>query len=595
MLLRKMGIFLMVMMQVVSLWAIEVAVEEVEKARENQSIVFENFSGNAFAFTNTAAQIRNIGRALATLNNEDNRLYTISNKYSVVVATNEDADGLYSAAIISIDPSARVDHIRNVRQIIAGYLEGKYAYNTADADTLAFFLSFYNAAYRGNVDYLRTVYKPQMFDFLDETNAGLSLQYTEWAGRSRIIVPLTDRSTVSLAQLTQDVIASARDTEGMALEEREGLQQLREQELVDAQRAQEQSRDDQEKLQILLDEKETDATTAQSEAQAKQAEADAAQRAADEARANNAPDAQQKAEAAQAAQADAAQAQAQAQQKQEEADQVKTEAEREQAAQEQLKQEIDQLAQDKATEDQQLAQDKAAVEAQTTTDDEATPPATEEAQAQEVQPQTERERVAEQAMTNPQQVADELVTAREELENRPTLPIVADKFYYMSVSNRQSTGHYNNRIFAIDAGSGTVLNSSANNICSVNYIAYAGGVLVVTSRETDHAGPHSLTILSLDTLAPMTETAKGVDIHWNSPVVLSGGKIYAIVVSQRKLYIARFNENLEIEVQGTTAVDTDTSMTVYKDHVYANMTGSNRIVVFNKADLSTLSEIAIPN
>lgn len=618
--MRKIAFLLVLLVQVFSLGALEVAVEEVNKASNHEGIVFQNFTG-VHQDVDTAQQIRNLGKSLASMSTQDNRLYTISNKYSVVEATNNENDNLYSAAVISIDRSARVDHIRNVRQIVAGYLEGKYNYSAKDADTLAFFLTFYNAIYRGNLAYLRTVYKPQVFDYLDESNAGISTNYSDWPGKTRLIIPLSNKSGVSLAHLGEETITSAKENhEAMAIEERESLQELKSQQLEEKQQEKEKLAETDKQLQIILNTKEGEAKTAQEQATTKQAEAQKLRIEAETAATTNAPDAKEKAAAAEAARVEAETAKAEAETKTTEAAQAQKEVEQQKQVNAQTEEEIQKLQESTQKEQQQLEEDKAkqaeqqspmqpsqqqsnpttveeqviVTEEETITSEEQPAQEQQPQTAQEQQPQTAQEKLTQEAIANPGKVAQELAQAREELENRPTGPVIADKFYYLSVSPRQTTGHYSNRIFVIDAVTGTILGSSAADICSINFTAYAGGVLVVTAREGSHAGPHNLTVLSLETLAPMKQTEVGLDIHWNSPVILNGGKIYALVVNKDSIFLARFNENLEIEAQGTTAVDGDTSITVYKDHVYANMTGQNKIVVFNKADLTTMSEITLP-
>ncbi len=630
--IKKISFLLVLLIQAFTLSALEVAVEEVNKAREyQQGIVFQNFTGR-HQVTDTAAQIRNLGKALATMSTQPNRLYTISNKYSVVEVTNDQNDNLYSAAVISIDRSARVDHIRNVRQIVAGYLENKFNYSAQEADTLAFFLSFYNAYYRSNVEYLRTVYKPELFQFVNEQNAGLSTNYRDWPGNSRLIIPLAATSGVSLSHLGQDVIESAKQGDAsLALEQRQNLQDLKSQQLSQTQQTQQQASEKEKELQSALTQKEAKAKSTRDFAAEKRAEADRLQAEADAAAAAGAPDAAEKAEKARKAREEADAAEQAAQQKEKETEQARQELQQHQQQSAQQQREIEQLQQQQAQEQQQLQQDQqAAQQAQQQQSAQQTQQGAQEQQdvqqqaqqgaqeqqaqqeqqdvqqqvqqqdvqqqAQQEQPQqTEVERLTQQAQENPAQVAQELANAREELDNRPPLPIVSDKFYYMSISNRQATGHYNNRIFAIDAGNGSVMGASASNICSVNYIAYAGGVLVVTARQGSHAGPHNLTVLSLDTLAVEKETDPSVDIHWNSPVILSGGKIYALVVENQEVFLARFDENLNLEVRTKTPVDGDTSITVYKDQVYANLSGLSKIVVLNKEDLSILNEITIPN
>ena len=87
---------------------------------------------------------------------------------------------------------------RSLRRIIAGYLETAYGYTPGDADTLALFVTIYNAVYRGNMTLFESRYKPVVTRELNTFNAGMSVRWNEWAGRSRIVIPLTARAGMAV-------------------------------------------------------------------------------------------------------------------------------------------------------------------------------------------------------------------------------------------------------------------------------------------------------------------------------------------------------------------------------------------------------------
>ena len=97
---------------------------------------------------------------------------------------------LLSADIIVFGADARVDHIRNVRRIIAGYLETAFSYSTAQANRLAELVTNYNAVYRGNIATLSRIYTSQVMSHLSAENAGLALGYADWPGKTRLVIPL---------------------------------------------------------------------------------------------------------------------------------------------------------------------------------------------------------------------------------------------------------------------------------------------------------------------------------------------------------------------------------------------------------------------
>jgi hypothetical protein len=114
-----------------------------------------------------------------------------ASRYSVIRAIDPAVKEGLDADIIVLGPDAQIDHIRNLRWIIAGYLGSAWGYSEKDAYTLATFVTIYNAVHRGDMKYLSTKYKAIVLKELSPENAGLALSYTEWPGKSRIVIPLS--------------------------------------------------------------------------------------------------------------------------------------------------------------------------------------------------------------------------------------------------------------------------------------------------------------------------------------------------------------------------------------------------------------------
>lgn len=98
-------------------------------------------------------------------------------------------DGL-EADIILIGPESQVDHIKNLRRILQGYLVSAWGYTPADAATLAVYVTVYNAVHRGDLSYFKGKYKAAVTKELKAETAGLSLRYSEWPGKSAMVIPL---------------------------------------------------------------------------------------------------------------------------------------------------------------------------------------------------------------------------------------------------------------------------------------------------------------------------------------------------------------------------------------------------------------------
>jgi len=156
-------------------------------------------AGRAFAFANftgpqpvveTAARIKGIGVVLGRTLRAGSGRGSYFGKYDVIRAFDPAQTSLLSADIIVFGADARVDHIRNVRRIIAGYLETAFGYSTAQANRLAELVTNYNAVYRGNIAALSRIYTSQVMSHLSAENAGLALGYADWPGKTRLVIPL---------------------------------------------------------------------------------------------------------------------------------------------------------------------------------------------------------------------------------------------------------------------------------------------------------------------------------------------------------------------------------------------------------------------
>ncbi len=175
-----------------SVGALDVDETEVSSA-QGASIEFINYEG-PHSVIESAESIRAIGKALGQAVARGATRSGDVGRYSVIHAVDPSVKVGFDADIILLGEGARVDHVKNLRRIVAGYLEGAYAYSAKDADTLAVFITIYNAVYRGKLDYFSARYKPVVTRELSPGTAGLSVRWDEWAGRSRIVIPLSARA-----------------------------------------------------------------------------------------------------------------------------------------------------------------------------------------------------------------------------------------------------------------------------------------------------------------------------------------------------------------------------------------------------------------
>ncbi len=220
----------------VLLSGIDVDKEELDIQRD-KAIEFINYTG-PHSYVNTIEEILDIGRGLGKRITNKYGEFGYSRKYRVIHAVDPRTEEALDADIFIIDKAARVDHIFTLKLMIRGYLRSAYGYSGKDAATLTEFIVYYNAVFRNDIEYLGTKYKKIVMDNLSKENAGLSLLYSDWPGKSRIVIPLSEMSEKgTLSSLKSDeltdkkVIDELRKEEDMAVEPRKEIVELKEKEI----------------------------------------------------------------------------------------------------------------------------------------------------------------------------------------------------------------------------------------------------------------------------------------------------------------------------------------------------------------------------
>jgi hypothetical protein len=169
-------------------WSQQLDVNELDTTA-GRSFPFESYTGPQ-PVVQSVPQIAGIGEVLSRGLESGGTSGDYFGKYSVIRAFQPADTTLLSADIIVLGARAQIDDIRNVQRIVAGYLRAAFGYIPGQADRLAVLVTKYNAAYRGNIGALSQKYTPLVMSYLAADNAGIALRYTEWPGRTRLIVPL---------------------------------------------------------------------------------------------------------------------------------------------------------------------------------------------------------------------------------------------------------------------------------------------------------------------------------------------------------------------------------------------------------------------
>jgi hypothetical protein len=271
------------------LWSEDVQVDRDELASiGDQSIKFINYVG-PYEFINTLDQIRGIGRSLGDgINPEESGEFSVGGKYRVLHIVSPEIDSGLDADIFIIESGAAVDHINNLRTIIAGYLENAYGFSVRDSYLVAEFISYYNAVYRGDMQMVKDRYKEPVAAALNPEKIGLDTHYSNWPGKTQILIPLRAGSSVredsspvvDTGTITdQQVIDEMRKEDDQGIESRQDMVELRENEIdrdqagLDEKREEIESRDEaiEEELSVISEKESSGETLTPEEEETKAA------------------------------------------------------------------------------------------------------------------------------------------------------------------------------------------------------------------------------------------------------------------------------------------------------------------------------------
>ena len=201
------------------------------------TVEFINYEG-PHSKIETLEQIMGVGIFLGESIETGYSTASYGNKYKVIHAVGESPDEGLEADIFMVLEDAEVDHIRNMRYMLAGFFMAAYDYELEDGLLLAEFVTIYNAVYRGKMDFLGGKYKQIVTRNLDPGAAGISTLYTDWPGRTEMVIPLTEIASeggigsLDTDVLTEDeVIEELRTQPDRGLESRKEITELKEREV----------------------------------------------------------------------------------------------------------------------------------------------------------------------------------------------------------------------------------------------------------------------------------------------------------------------------------------------------------------------------
>lgn len=540
--------------------AVNVSRQELENTVTNPDIIeFINYSG-PHSRIDTKEQILDIGRNLGKVvaENKDSRIETGNkSKYYLIHSVYPEITEGLDADILILGDRAEVDHIKNLRLIITGFLTEAYGYTSTDASTLATFITVYNAVYRGKIVQLFTRYKADVIAELSEEKVGLSVNYQDWANKTQIIIPLLNPDNGGLSTVDTTIISST-----------EVIQSMREEDdrMVDERKN-------------MVDLKEREADSAEEDAREAQREAVAARKAAEQA-AVEAVEAQQIAETAAqeavVAQKVAEQAAAEATKKKEEAQQAVKEAQKN--PQDTKKQETAAQKQQEAQQAEQKKQETAQQAQQAKQEAEEMTIIAEQKQTEAEEKKEEAQTLAEEA-TEKQTFADkkrtEAVIERTAIANDQQKNISdairAAKIvttYGLKLSDAENM--YSS-IVLIDVANGNIVKESpVSVILNRTLLPIEDGFIAIAGKAPeDDYQMTAVKLVMIDNVDMEIIKQSEEDVSPKSVLIQNEENIYVVIRDSNSWVIASYDKELaliaksEVRVlESTPVIITDTGLSV---------------------------------
>lgn len=544
--MKKLFFFLSVFLLSSLLFSLEVDRNELQST-ENQTIEFINYSGPHKVIESIDA-IKGIGTSLgnAVSPSPTEPITTQTNaKYYVVHAIDNSTNSKLDADIMFINSDATVDHIVNLRRIISAYLTSAYGYSQSDADTLAVFITVYNAVNRGKISSYQDKYKDAVINNLTSDNCGLSINYSDWPGKSQIVIPLYDVSKGGLSTVDTSVISDSKVVESMQtddgknIDSRKEMVDIKEREATEAsQNAQDSQKKAVEEQTKLENQKKTtdnakqDLQNSKKEADTKQQEAQKSQEIADK-NPNDKVAAKE------------------AEKKQEEAKQAQEVVQEKEA--------VVQTEQEKLDEQQQKT-DAAKEQAKTEQ---------ERADVKQNEAQTERKEIAKD-----QQIVQKEEIAQAKMSTEYGI-ILSDESKMLSklVKFNTATGEI------IKTSPVSVIRNRSIYKTTYGYLAIAG--------ENKGNSTVKLVLLDADTMEIIKESNE--TISENSVLINDSNNYYCVIQSDKNWTIAKYDETLTLKLKSNINVKSSTPITITDSGIV--VTDSNgKLAVLSKQDLSNIAK-----
>lgn len=513
-------------------FALEVDENELKSTGTIDTVVFVNYTG-PHAIIDSLNSIKKIGSDLGTViaaNPEKMTKTGDANKYSVIHAIDPSESGKLDADILLIGPNATVDHIKNLRYIIASYLSSAYGYSEQDAETVAVFVTVYNAVYRGNTEYFAKKYKNIVNSNLTADKCGLALNYKDWPGQSQIVIPLYDvkggLSSVDTSVISdKEVVKHMQEDDDKNVESRKQMVDIKEREAEEAtekaQEAQKKAVEEQKKLQ----EEKQKTQEVKKEAEAAKKEAEQAKKVAEE----NPNDKK--------AQEEAAKKQEVAEEKQEEL---------------------------KAQEEKQAEQEEKTEEAKETA--------------------AAKQAVADKKTNEAQKERKEIAKDQQEVIEKAIKDAATPAVYGMELTDEDQLL---STLIKVNSQNGQIIKTSPVTYIRNRTMFQAGENFIAIAGENKRNGAVKLVLLSPDTMEITAESNEIV--HENSVLIQDGTDYYCVIQDGKNWVLAKYDQELTLNLKSPVPLMSSTPVSITEAGIL--VTGAKGYVkLLDKSDLTEISE-----
>lgn len=525
----------------VSIFSLEVSKTELQNI-SNVTIEFINYTGPHKVIDSVSA-IKGIGSDLAkNVVGKATEFVKDGNtdKYYVIHAVDQNQKDKLDADIILIGKNATVDHITNLRRIISAYLTTAYNYSTEDADTLAVFITVYNAVYRGDIESFKNKYKDIVTSNLSDKNCGLSVNYKDWAGASEIVIPLFDVNNVGISTVDTSVISDSKVVSSMKEDDDKNV----------------------ESRKNMVDIKEREAENASEKAQNAQKNAVTEQKKAEEEK-----------EKTQELKQEAKEAKQQAETAKKEAQEKKAEAEKKPDDKQAQKEAED--AAKKAEEAENNAQEK-----QNELEEQEQKQQQQEEKAQEAKQEAkEQQTIADKKQTEAQSERKEIAKDQNEVQQKIAQQSKMPVEYAIIITDETNLL---SKLVKFNKETGEVIKNSPVQVIRNRTVYNSGNNFIAIAGEESGNGTIKLVSIDKETMEITGES--DYTIAAQSVLLEDNGEFYCVTNEDGKNYVAKFNSELSLMQKSKLQVLGCTPITITESGIVVT-DSTGKLSVLDKTNL----------